>query len=206
MNKTIITIIRMIFLLLFIFLMVIGKPVIWLAIYAVSLLLALFFGRIYCGYICPMNTLMIPTEKISKKLNIQTFGKPKFLKNGWFTWAALVLSLILMLLGKKLFFINIPILPIWTVVAIIITLRYKPEVFHNFICPFGALQKLFGRFAFIKSKKVDKSLCTGCGLCQKVCPSQAIKIKDLKADINKSLCHQCTNCSEVCKFNAIKYR
>ena len=93
MNKTIITMIRVFFLLLFIFLNAIGKSVIWLGIYAVSLLLVPFFGRIYCGYICPMNTLMIPTEKISKKLNIQTSNKPKFLKNGWFTWLALFLSL-----------------------------------------------------------------------------------------------------------------
>jgi len=205
MNKTIITMIRVLFLLIFIFLIAIGKPIIWLGIYAVSLLLAPFFGRIYCGYICPMNTLMIPTEKISKKLNIQISSKPKFLKNGWFTWVALFLSLILMLLGKKLLSVNIPILPIWAVIAIIVTLRYKPEVFHNLICPFGTLQKIFARISLF-GRRINKE-CIGCGMCQKVCPSQAITIdkKIHMAVINSKLCHQCTNCKDVCPKSAIYY-
>ena len=58
--------IQIIFFLLFVFLIQRGKMLLWLAIYAISLLLALVFGRIYCGYICPMNTLMIPTEWLSK--------------------------------------------------------------------------------------------------------------------------------------------
>ena len=205
MSKTIITIIRMLFLLLFVFLMVIGKPIIWLGLFAVSLLLAPFFGRIYCGYICPMNTLMIPTEKISKKLNLQTSSKPKFLKNGWLTWVALFISLVLMFLGKKLLSVNIPILPIWAGVAILVTLRYKPEVFHNLICPFGALQKTFARISLF-GRRINKE-CIGCGLCTKVCPSQAITIdkETHMAVIDSKLCHQCTNCKDVCPKSAIDY-
>lgn len=205
MSKTLITIIRMLFLLLFVFLMVIGKPIIWLGLFAVSLLLAPFFGRIYCGYICPMNTLMIPTEKISKKLNLQTSSKPKFLKNGWLTWVALFISLILMFLGKKLLSVNIPILPIWAGVAILVTLRYKPEVFHNLICPFGALQKTFARISLF-GRRINKE-CIGCGLCTKVCPSQAVTIdkETHMAVIDSKLCHQCTNCKDVCPKSAIDY-
>ena len=71
------TIIRLLFLALFAFLMAQGKMVLWLALFGISLLAALLFGRIYCGYVCPMNTLMIPTNWIAKKLNIQTQKTPK---------------------------------------------------------------------------------------------------------------------------------
>ena len=204
--KYITNIIRLLFLALFIFLMANGKVLLWLALFAVSLVAALIFGRVYCGYACPMNTLMIPIEWLSKKLKIQTAVAPKWLKNGYFTWITLVISVAVMLLSKRLLHIDLPILPFWLVVSVLVTLRYKPEVFHNLICPFGALQRTFGRFARM-SEKVDISACVGCRLCERVCPSGAIAVSgpDKKAIINVSLCHQCTNCRQTCPKEAILY-
>ena len=204
--KYITNIIRILFLALFIFLLANGKVLLWLALFAVSLVAALIFGRVYCGYACPMNTLMIPTEWLSKKLKLQTADTPKWLKNGYFTWITLGISVAVMLLSKRLLHIDLPILPFWLVMSILITLRYKPAVFHNLICPFGALQRSFGRFARL-SEKVDKEACVGCKLCEKACPSNAILVssEDKKAMINTALCHQCTNCLQVCPKEAIHY-
>jgi len=204
--KYIITTIRVLFFALFIFLLLNGKMMLWLALYAVSLLVALLFGRVYCGYVCPMNTLMIPTEWLSKKLKLQTVNSPKWLSSGKFAWFALVGSVAIMLLAQKLLDKNISILLIWLVVSALITLRYKPAVFHNLICPFGPLQKVFGRFAKV-SEKVNKESCIGCKLCEKVCPSEAIEVKstDKKAEIKTSICLQCTNCQQICPKDAIHY-
>lgn len=205
--KSIAAIIRILFLALFLFLLANGKVTLWLALFAVSLIAALVFGRVYCGYVCPMNTLMIPVEWLSKKLKLQTSNSPKWLRNGYFAWIALILSVASMLLSKRLLHIDLPILPFWLVVAVLVTLRYKPVVFHNLICPFGALQKTFGRFARL-SEKVDQGNCIGCKLCEKACPSNAIVVsaEDNKAEIHTALCHQCANCSQVCPKNAIHYR
>ena len=204
--KYITNIIRILFLALFIFLLANGKVLLWLALFAVSLVAALIFGRVYCGYACPMNTLMIPIEWLSKKLKLQTADTPKWLKNGYFTWITLGISVAVMLLSKRLLHVDLPILPFWLVMSILITLRYKPAVFHNLICPFGALQRSFGRFARL-SEKVDKDACVGCKLCEKACPSNAIVVssEDKKAVINTALCHQCTNCRQVCPKDAIHY-
>jgi len=47
---------------------------------------------------------------------------------------------------------------------------------------------------------IDK--CTGCGLCIKLCPFSAIKIKNKKAEIEAN-CTLCGSCVESCKFDAI---
>ncbi len=198
--------IRILFLALFIFLLANGKVVLWLALFAISLIAALIFGRVYCGYVCPMNTLMIPSTWLSKKLKLQTADAPKWLKNGYFTWITLGISIAVMLLSKRQLHIDLPILPFWLVMSILITLRYKPAVYHNLICPFGALQRSFGRFARL-SEKVDKDACVGCKLCEKACPSNAIVVssEDKKAVINTALCHQCIKCQQVCPKDAIHY-
>ena len=91
--KYVINAVRILFLALFIFLVMTGRVRMWLIIFAASLAAALFSGRIYCGYVCPMNTLMIPTEWISKTEILrqyfinhpQSIDKYTFLQNSAFT-------------------------------------------------------------------------------------------------------------------------
>lgn len=199
--------IRLLFLVLFLLIVASGKMMLWLILFAVSLAVATVFGRVYCGYACPMNTLMIPTEWVSRKFRLQTTKTPKWLKNGYFQWVTLAISLAAFLLLKRIMNMNFPILPFWLILSVLITIRYRPTVFHNLICPFGVLQGVFGRFARL-SKKVDGTACIGCGLCVKSCPSNAITVAGEvgKAAIDGSLCHQCTNCREVCPKDAIRYQ
>jgi len=62
MIKFFINISRIAFLAIFILLISRGAMVLWLAIFGITIILALLLGRIFCGWICPMNTLMIPAE------------------------------------------------------------------------------------------------------------------------------------------------
>lgn len=45
--------------------------------------------------------------------------------------------------------------------------------------------------------------CTGCSLCVKTCPFDAIRIMDKKAVIDLNKCNICGACAEACKFKAV---
>ena len=64
--------------------------------------------------------------------------------------------------------------------------------------------KLYG--VYRKTKKfyaTDK--CTNCGLCEKICPSKAIKITSKKPEWIKEKCSHCTACINRCPTQAIQY-
>jgi polyferredoxin len=190
----------------FAFLVSQGKMTLWLGVFAVGLLVSFIFGRGYCGYLCPMNAVMRPAEWLSKKFKLQRPDTPKWLMSSLFPWAFIFLTLAMMLGGKRILQVQLPMLAILLGIAFVVTLFYKPEVFHNRICPFGALLSVSGRFAF-RSEGVDASACVGCKLCEKTCAAQAISLEPAskKAVITSALCHQCRACEEVCPTDAIHY-
>ncbi|MGM0365266.1 MAG: DUF362 domain-containing protein [Actinomycetota bacterium] len=51
---------------------------------------------------------------------------------------------------------------------------------------------------------VLRGLCTGCKLCEKNCPTGAIRVNGGKARINYILCNDCNRCVIVCPSAAIK--
>lgn len=67
------------------------------------------------------------------------------------------------------------------------------------------------------SLTLDKTRCTGCGICMEICPREAIEIKKIpKADgekakpptidISKEKCHYCGMCEPICPFGALEVR
>ena len=54
------------------------------------------------------------------------------------------------------------------------------------------------------SVELDVSKCTGCTTCIKHCPTEAIRIRDGRAEINPDRCIDCGQCIRVCPHNAKK--
>ncbi|MFA8450336.1 MAG: [Fe-Fe] hydrogenase large subunit C-terminal domain-containing protein [Bacteroidales bacterium] len=50
---------------------------------------------------------------------------------------------------------------------------------------------------------VDKEICIGCSNCMKVCPTEAIRIKNGKANIHGDKCVDCGYCYKACPVSAI---
>ncbi|TKG96429.1 4Fe-4S dicluster domain-containing protein [Puteibacter caeruleilacunae] len=93
----------------------------------------------------------------------------------------------------------------WIYLMIILAIGYWiPRPFCRFICPYGVLLGVISIFA-IKRRSIHGDNCVHCGLCQKVCPTQAITIdrKTKYSYVSNYDCIQCNKCNETCKKDAI---
>jgi len=82
------------------------------------------------------------------------------------------------------------------------TLRHFRDEYEQHIkhkkCPAGVCKALIQYF-------IDKEKCTGCMLCAKNCPQDAISGKRKEPHtIDQDKCIKCNMCYEVCKFNAVQ--
>lgn len=74
------------------------------------------------------------------------------------------------------------------------------------ICPLGALTALFSTFTPFKQialTRLEKNeqKCTKCGVCKRVCPTQATDVFEKKGgDVTESRCILCARCIETCPY------
>lgn len=177
----------------------------WILVFGLSLLLSVALGRFYCGWICPIETLFRPIDAIYKKMKIKRILTPSFLQKEWLRWVILLVFVAMMMVVRSQG-LKINLLFFITLVAVFITLFFQEELWHRYLCPYGALLSLFSRAAPL-GLKVDKETCNGCSLCQRSCPSKAIfNLEDRKRSIVKNECLTCFKCEEVCPVRAIGFR
>jgi ferredoxin len=50
---------------------------------------------------------------------------------------------------------------------------------------------------------VDSEKCAGCGVCEDVCPVEAVRVSDGVARIDQDRCNECEACVEACPNEAI---
>lgn len=204
MSKTLQIISQIAFLILFIVLVVLNKIQMWMVVFLLSVVATIILSRIYCGWICPINTIIKATNWIKNKLHIKSFKIPKFLEKNWIRYIILALFFatfaFTMISGRKL-----PVLPIVVAIGVIISLFFPEELWHRYLCPYGTILSLPGSKS-MHYLQIDKNKCTSCGLCKKVCPAKAVNKEDKNYDIIKKDCLVCMECERKCPVNAIEYK
>ena len=172
--------------------------------------ISLLFGRVFCGYICPLGAGQELLSMARFKANIfserENKKKNKLVQN-FVRWAFFVGFIVLIILfGVEILtplnplngflFIWFPLncifliaLILLFVVIIMSSFVYRP--FCRYICPFGTIMSLIGRFSIIKIRRTDA--CLDCGLCEKICPTLEGFCKSRKGE-----CYLCCRCVDFC--------
>ena len=57
--------------------------------------------------------------------------------------------------------------------------------------------------SFFHALQINENVCEGCSHCMRVCPTEAIRVRDGKAQINEDRCVDCGNCFIACPHKAI---
>ncbi|NCB26084.1 MAG: 4Fe-4S binding protein [Bacteroidia bacterium] len=151
--KKIVRILRPLFFVLFFVLVSQQALIVWLVLYALSLVFPALFGkRLYCTAVCPMNTLMLGVVWLKGKLGRLDKPTPKWLKSGWLAYVSLGFTVALFIISRRLLGRDLPVMLFWIIAAGGITLVYHPDVFHDLVCPYGVLQRLLARVSILSEE------------------------------------------------------
>ncbi len=196
-------IVQLIFLALFAILVVTGQVQVWVGIFLLGIIASFFLGRIYCGWLCPINTVMNAITAIKKRLGIKKQRVPQALTSPWIKALTLILFIAAfafsMITGRA-----IPALPALFAAGVVLTIFFPEELWHRYLCPYGSILSLPARNAKL-NMVIDREQCDSCGICKKVCPAGAVQVKDKVYSIKANSCLVCLDCSTHCRQDAIAY-
>lgn len=204
MQKTLQRTMQIVLLLLFIVLIIMGKPQLWMGLFILGILSSFIFGRLYCGWACAINTVLMGVTRLKKKMKIKDTSIPEWLKNPITRYSSLGLFLVTFIFTLRTG-IKLPVLPVVILSGIVLTFRYPEELWHRYLCPYGTIIHNTSKTSK-KGVKIDSDLCNNCGLCARVCPAVAVEKRETSHNILKEDCLVCMECIRKCPQDAINYK
>lgn len=189
---------------LFIALIIMGKPQLWMGLFILGILASFIFGRVYCGWICAINTVLIGVTSLKKKMKIKDKPMPAWLKKPITRYLALGLLLLTFIFTLRTG-VKLPILPLVILLGTLLTFIYPEELWHRYLCPYGTVLHTSSK-ASKKGVEIDSEKCINCGICIRVCPAAAVKKGEESYQISKNDCLVCMECVRRCPQDAINYK
>jgi polyferredoxin len=171
--KKIRLIVRVLFLIIILFLWYIGRTDIWGPLVLLGLLAIPLFGRLYCGWICPVSTSIDLTKRFFPQAPLKKYV-PKMLDR------KVRIILFLLMLAYMINFIKtdfgIPFFILMIPYGLIITILFSESCAHR-NCLVGIIYSWLGRFSKM-TYSADQGVCLACLRCSTVCPNDCLITDD----------------------------
>jgi len=172
----------------------------------IGILLAVLFGPVICGWICPFGSLQEWLGSLGRKLLKKKYNNmlPKKLDAAlrYLRYAVLIWVSYMTIMSGKLFFQDYD--PYWVLfnfwtgeiavagtIVLLATILLSLAVerpFCKYACPYGAFQGIFNLFRIFGIKR-KASTCIDCKACDRACPMN-IEVSTASTVRN----HQCISC------------
>lgn len=179
----------------------------------VLLLITLFSGGIFCGWLCPLGTVQEWLYKLRRKIVPKSINIPvrvdRILRK--LKYGVLILVLIMTIRGvalwfenydpfKVLFHFNFETTTAYIVLGLTIGLSFLIERFWcKYLCPLGALLEPLAKVGLIRVRKTDE--CVQCNLCLRQC---SMGLNEIGA-VGCNNCMECvTSCPTAGKSTTVK--
>lgn len=180
---------------------------------------ALFLGRVFCSWVCPVTFILELFDRIRKTLSRKAFLRNRLVVAKKVLWFTLITELVIsMIIGAPLFvFLSPPglvgrevmMLVFFRTLAlegslllmIIVLELLTRRFFCRSFCPLGALLAFLGRKRKLRVE-VSREHCTKCGRCERSCPM------GLVPRLGEGLSPYCWNCGEcldTCRDDALHF-
>lgn len=166
-----------------------AMPLAALLFFAVPLIFALLFGRVFCAGVCPLGAIQELTgfrqAKISPKLE-SILGAIPFIYLGLAVLFSATKSQFLICRYDPfvgIFRLGAPYTMIVFGSLLLITGIFINRPYCRYLCPYGVLQNIFSRFSW-KHLKITPAECRNCRLCEPSCPYNAILASDPREQQN----------------------
>ena len=154
-------------------------PLTVLAFFLLPLLFTLFFGRVFCGAVCPLG--MVQDLVLIRPLRI-----PAWLESGLrlFAWLYLGLAILMAATASALVicrydpfvaFFRLGANPqLWIIsLSVLVVSLFVGRPYCRFLCPYGVILRQLGRLSKYRVT-ITPDECIHCRLCEDACPFGAI--------------------------------
>lgn len=165
--------------------------------------LALVFGRTFCGHLCPVGSLQELAYAVpGKKIAYGRTGWPEYLRAGVFIIAIIAAFFLVDLMeytGLYQLFTFTLTAGFWVGLGLVLISAFFYRPVCRLLCPFGVIFSLAAARSLFRLHR--NGSCTGCNRCVKVCPVSAAGENDSKRE-----CYLCGRCVTTCRTEeALRY-
>lgn len=185
---------------------------------AIVIIFTIFFGRVFCGYFCPLGALQEIIRGLGRKLGLKKDLELPVVVDKYARYLKYIILLVIIVLSYQLgdlVFRNYDpynalmhlgneweekVYGYIILIILLITSLFTKSLWCRYFCPLGASLGIFKKISFFRLKR-DKNTCVSCSHCNYTCPA-GLDVQNSDS-VKSPDCISCLNCVSECPKNSL---